>query len=284
MWSEVFRHSLKILKCIFAIITAITITIFFYKRESVKIEIPILLLLQLLLLLLLLILQLRLVVIASTTAAIAASAVTTTFAVVAASTAITNYYHYYYSYGDLTCSVHTVNNLRMFNCQCHFYLCNRGTYVRLAFMPNMLSSWNKDIIIIVIHNYIIIILAPSLVIKRLHNFAFCNILLYCRVIWFYHLIIKINFEILTYFDINPVWLKTKIEVAYFRTLKVDDICERDRRWHVIGRSQEVRCYWQNLSAGNFDNRPTRVWAELGSKLVNDWPVILQVRYKTCEKD
>ena len=51
-------------------------------------------------------------------------------------------------YGDLTCSVHTVNNLCMFNCQCHFYLCNRGPYVRLAFVPNMLSSWNKDIIII----------------------------------------------------------------------------------------------------------------------------------------
>ena len=51
-------------------------------------------------------------------------------------------------YEDLTCSVHTVNNLCMFNCQCHFYLCNRGPYVRLAFVPNMLSSWNKDIIII----------------------------------------------------------------------------------------------------------------------------------------
>ena len=53
-------------------------------------------------------------------------------------------------YGDLTCSVHTVNNLCMFNCQCHFYLSNRGPYVRLALMPNMLSSWNKDIIIIII--------------------------------------------------------------------------------------------------------------------------------------
>ena len=53
-------------------------------------------------------------------------------------------------YGDLTCSVHTVNNLCMFNCQCHFYLCNRGPYVRLAFVPNILSSWNKDIIIIII--------------------------------------------------------------------------------------------------------------------------------------
>ena len=46
-------------------------------------------------------------------------------------------------YGDLTCSVHTVNNLCMFNCQCHVYFCNRGPYVRLAF------SWNKDIIIII---------------------------------------------------------------------------------------------------------------------------------------
>ena len=41
----------------------------------------------------------------------------------------------------------------MFNCQYHFYLCNRGPYVRLAFVLNMLSSWNKDIII----NIIIII-------------------------------------------------------------------------------------------------------------------------------
>ena len=53
------------------------------------------------------------------------------------------------AYGDLTCSVHTVNNLCMFNCQCHFYLCNWGPYVRLAFVPNTLSSWNKDIIIII---------------------------------------------------------------------------------------------------------------------------------------
>ena len=59
-------------------------------------------------------------------------------------------------YGDLTCSVHTVNNLCMFNCQCHFYLCNRGPYVRLTFVPNMLSFCNKDIIIIItveLHNY-----------------------------------------------------------------------------------------------------------------------------------
>ena len=49
-----------------------------------------------------------------------------------------------------------------------------------------------------------------------------------------------------------------------------------RDWAEPGRKM--------LSAGNYDNRPTRVWAELGSKLVNDWSVILQVRYKTCEKD
>ena len=51
--------------------------------------------------------------------------------------------------GDLSCSVHTVNNLCMFNCQWHVYLCNRGPYVRLAFMPNTLSSWNKVVIIII---------------------------------------------------------------------------------------------------------------------------------------
>ena len=68
-------------------------------------------------------------------------------------------------YGDLTCSVHTVNNLCMFNCQCHFYLCNWGPYVRLAFVPNMLSSWNKDIIIIII----IIFLEVSLEITEIHK-------------------------------------------------------------------------------------------------------------------
>ena len=44
------------------------------------------------------------------------------------------------------CSQH----LCMFNYQCHFYLCNRVPYVKLTFVPNMLSSWNKDIIIIII--------------------------------------------------------------------------------------------------------------------------------------
>ena len=57
-------------------------------------------------------------------------------------------------YGDLTCSIRTVNNLCMFNCQCHFYLCNRGPYVRLAFVPNMLSSWNKDIIIFILNQFL----------------------------------------------------------------------------------------------------------------------------------
>ena len=61
----------KILKRIFAIITAITIAIFFFcKRESVKLLLLQLLLLPLLLLLLL-ILQLRLVIIAFTTVATA---------------------------------------------------------------------------------------------------------------------------------------------------------------------------------------------------------------------
>ena len=51
-------------------------------------------------------------------------------------------------YRDLTCSVHiTVNNLCLFSCQWHVYFCNWGPYVRLAYLPNMLSSWNKVIII-----------------------------------------------------------------------------------------------------------------------------------------
>ena len=53
-------------------------------------------------------------------------------------------------YRDLTCSVHTVNNLWLFNCQWHAYLCIWGPYVRLAYMPNMLSYWNKVVIIIII--------------------------------------------------------------------------------------------------------------------------------------
>ena len=50
-------------------------------------------------------------------------------------------------YGDLACSVHTVNHLCLFNCQWHAYICNWGPYVILGYMPNMLSSWNKVIII-----------------------------------------------------------------------------------------------------------------------------------------
>ena len=61
-------------------------------------------------------------------------------------------------YGDLTCSVHTVHNLCLFNCQWHAYLCNWGPYVRLAYMPNMLSSWNKVIIISIIIVIVIILI------------------------------------------------------------------------------------------------------------------------------
>ena len=78
-------------------------------------------------------------------------------------------------YGDLTCSVHTVNNLCMFNCQCHIYLCNRGPYVRLAFVPNMLSSWNKDIIIIIINQFL------TQLLMRNHFCAIC--LLYSVIYW-----------------------------------------------------------------------------------------------------
>ena len=54
-------------------------------------------------------------------------------------------------YGDLTCSAHTVKFLCLFNCQWHPYLCNWRPYVRLEYMPNMLSSWNKIIIITIIY-------------------------------------------------------------------------------------------------------------------------------------
>ena len=43
-----------------------------------------------------------------------------------------------------------VNNVCLFKYQWRVNLCNSGPYVRLAFMPNMLSSWNKVIIIIII--------------------------------------------------------------------------------------------------------------------------------------
>ena len=81
-------------------------------------------------------------------------------------------------YGDLTCSVHTVNDLCMFNCQCHFYLCNRGPYVRLAFVPNMLSSWNKDIIITFI---ILINQFLTQILMRNHFCAIC--LLHSVIYW-----------------------------------------------------------------------------------------------------
>ena len=81
-------------------------------------------------------------------------------------------------YGDLTCSVHLVNNLCLFNCQCNFYLCNRGPYVRdewLAFVPNMLSSWNKDII----NKDIIIVYLRDLAIYLLGHGAGANV--NCRI-------------------------------------------------------------------------------------------------------
>ena len=56
-------------------------------------------------------------------------------------------------YGDLTCSVHTVNNLCLFSCQWFAYLCNWRPYVRLAYMSNLLSPWNKVIIIIILLEY-----------------------------------------------------------------------------------------------------------------------------------
>ena len=52
-------------------------------------------------------------------------------------------------YGDLSCSVHSVNNVCMFSCQCHFYICNWEPYVRLTFVQNLLSTWSKDVIIII---------------------------------------------------------------------------------------------------------------------------------------
>ena len=78
----------------------------------------------------------------------------------------------YSVYGDLTCSIHTVNNLCMFNCQCHFYLCNRGPYVRMA----LESSWNKDIIIIIIINQFL-----TQFLMRNHFCAIC--LLHSVIYW-----------------------------------------------------------------------------------------------------
>ena len=56
-------------------------------------------------------------------------------------------------HGDLNRSVHPVNNFSSIsNYQTHVCLCIWGPYVRLAFVPNMLSSWYKVIIIIIITN------------------------------------------------------------------------------------------------------------------------------------
>ena len=43
-------------------------------------------------------------------------------------------------YGDLICSVRTVNNFHFFQTHVHVCLCIRGSYIRLAFVSNMLSS------------------------------------------------------------------------------------------------------------------------------------------------
>ena len=53
-------------------------------------------------------------------------------------------------YGDLTRSIQTVNNFNyVSNYETHVCLCIWGPYVRLAVVPNMLSSWNKVITIII---------------------------------------------------------------------------------------------------------------------------------------
>ena len=49
-----------------------------------------------------------------------------------------------------TCIPLVFPKLHLFNYQTHVYLCNRGPYVKLAFVPKMLSSWNKVIIIITV--------------------------------------------------------------------------------------------------------------------------------------
>ena len=56
-------------------------------------------------------------------------------------------------YGCLTCSVHTVNNLCLFNCQWHFYLCKRGPYVTLTFVPNMVSSWKQLLLLLFYYRF-----------------------------------------------------------------------------------------------------------------------------------
>ena len=49
-------------------------------------------------------------------------------------------------YRDLICSVHTVNNFHL--SITYDTICNWRPYVRLALVPNVLSSWNKAVIII----------------------------------------------------------------------------------------------------------------------------------------
>ena len=56
-------------------------------------------------------------------------------------------------YGDFTCTVHTVNNLCMFNCQCYFYLCNRGPYVRLAFCQICYPREIKILLLLLLHMF-----------------------------------------------------------------------------------------------------------------------------------
>ena len=52
-------------------------------------------------------------------------------------------------YGDLTLSVLTVNNFSsVSNYQTHVCLCIWGPYARLAFVPNMLSSWKKLLLLL----------------------------------------------------------------------------------------------------------------------------------------
>ena len=89
-------------------------------------------------------------------------------------------------YGDLTCSVHTVNNFSSAsNYQTHVCLCIWGPYVRLASVPNMLSSWNK--VIIISSSSIIIIPGHSLMLSS-HLFFCLSLLLApftapCRIVF-----------------------------------------------------------------------------------------------------
>ena len=63
-------------------------------------------------------------------------------------------------------------------------------------------------------------------------------------------------------------------MAYFRTLKVNE-AEDDSDWAEPGSKM--------LSAGNYDNRPTRVWAELGSKLAMIGPSYYKYVTKLVKK-